>query len=124
MVLSEVLSSPLSSSTVSGGGFTLLSSNSATTLGGRIDPVNAEALTITSATVDPSLLSLGNAVSTSFPASVVLPRFEIQVTIVTFISSNRFPVWISIDYSYLFFCASIFLNIFYFLIKNTFLLYK
>ena len=80
----------LSSSTVSGGGITLLSSNSVTTLGGRNDPVNTEVLTITRAIVNPGLLSLGNAVSTSFPASIDLPRFEIQVTIVTFISPSGF----------------------------------
>ena len=60
----------LSSSTVSGGGFTLSSSNSATTLEGRIDPDNTEVLTITSAIVNLELLSSRTAVSTSFPASI------------------------------------------------------
>ena len=39
------------------------------------------------------------------------------------ISSNRFPVWISIDYSYFIFIASTFLKIFYFFVKFVFLLY-
>ena len=67
----------LSSSTVSGGGITLLSSNSATTVTGRIDPGTTEVITITGATANPELLSFGTAVSTSFPASAALPRFEI-----------------------------------------------
>ena len=62
---------------MSGGGITLSSSNSATTLGGRIDPITTGVIIITSATVNPSFLILGTAVSTSFPASVVLSRFEI-----------------------------------------------
>ena len=78
---------------------------------GGSTPISHKGLS-TSATVNPKLLSLGTAVSTSFPASADLPRFEIQVTIVTFISSNRFPVWISIVCSFLFFSSTLFLIIF------------
>ena len=44
--------STFSSSTVSGGGITLLSSNSATTLGGRIDPIVTDVAIITSAVIN------------------------------------------------------------------------
>lgn len=73
---------------MSGGGIMLLSSNSATTLGGRIDPITTEVIITTSAIANLRLLRLKTAVSTSFPASIDLPRFEIEVTIVTFISFN------------------------------------
>ena len=67
----------MSSSTVSGGGITLLSSNSATTVAGRIDLDYHRSGNLTSAIANPELLRTGTAVLTSFPASIDLPRFEI-----------------------------------------------
>ena len=66
------------------------------------------------------VLTLQNAVSTSFLASIVLPRFEIQIAIAIFISSTRFPEWIRIVCAYLFFSSTLFLKFFYFFIKFVF----
>ena len=99
---------------MSGGGFMLLSSNSATTLGGRSDPITTGVIIITSAVIRSEGFDSEVRCVNFVPTVTVLPRFEIQVTIVTFISSNRFPVWISLVCAYLKFIASIFLKIFYF----------
>ena len=65
----------MSSSTVSGGGITLLSSNSATTVTGRIDLDYHRSDNLTSAIINLKLLSSRTVVLTSFPTSIVLPRF-------------------------------------------------
>ena len=95
-----------SSSIVSGGGLMLLSSNSATTLGGRRDLGKLRGAIRTSAIVDLRCFDLGNAVSTSLLASIVLPRFEIQIATAIFISSNRFPERISIVCAFNYFLSN------------------
>ena len=60
---------------MSGGGFLLLSSNSATTVAGRIDLDYHRSGNLTSAIINLLLLSSRTVVLTSFPTSIVLPRF-------------------------------------------------
>ena len=66
-----------SSSIMSGGGLTLLSSNSATTLGGRRDPEPLTSSDSTSATFSLERLIQDSAVSTSSSAEAGLSRFKI-----------------------------------------------
>ena len=80
---------------MSGGGITLLSSNSVTTLRGRIDLDKLRRIYRTRAIANPWLLSFGTAVSTSFPASIDLPRFEMDKYLSVLISHPTVPDWIS-----------------------------
>ena len=98
---------------MSGGGITLLSSNSATTVAGRIDLDYYQSNNLTSAIINLELLSSRTVVLTSFPTLIDLPRFGLVSSYRYSFPSIWFPKLIGNSMFFFIFLVKHFFNYFF-----------